>query len=250
MRAGTAAACTPRGAPWPGPAPWHFLGPLTRQWPSARVNSHPLGLHLTSNFWAPCALDRGPAAPSLSLAASKARTRRGGTPRGLGQLTATGCPPSGSGRRREGHDLITESLSAPNSAARDSRLAEPKALSSGGKVTCRRRRRATATQGPPWEAGGVDVNADGGAGQTTQKGRCWLLAGWPVVRALAAHARSPWGPMKVPLEGVLGVSGGVSPPKADNKAEGGVWARRETGHFAAAQRRDARAFPSAGGGGS
>lgn len=44
-------------------------------------------------------------------------------------------------------------------------------------------------------------------------------AGWPAARALGARARSPSGPMEVAWEGVLGVNGGVSPPKADNRAE-------------------------------
>lgn len=62
-------------------------------------------------------------------------------------------------------------------------------------------------------------------------------AGWPAARALGARARSPSGPMEVAWEGVLGVNGGVSPPKADNRAErpraaeGGGWARREAGRF-------------------
>lgn len=81
-------------------------------------------------------------------------------------------------------------------------------------------------------------------------------AGWPAARALGARARSPSGPMEVAWEGVLGVNGGVSPPKADNRAERPQRQRAGAGPGGrpatspASQRRDAGAFLRAGGGGS
>lgn len=83
---------TPRGALWSVRAPWHFNRPLTRQRPSACINSHALGFHLTSKFWAPRALDRGPTVPSLSPAASKGRTRRSGTPTRPGSVNSNWVP--------------------------------------------------------------------------------------------------------------------------------------------------------------